>query len=155
MTTEMLETQDRWYLETMNSLEADSLVRGIIVACHHAPYTNSRIVDPSDDVQQRFVPRYVISPKGKLFITGHCHAFEHFRQHEKDFLVIGGGGGLQQPLLLGEERLWVDLFPQATEKRMFHYLSGVILPDSIRVVVRMLKPDFSGFENAYSLDLPW
>jgi hypothetical protein len=37
-----------------------------------------------------------------LFLSGHCHGFEHYKIGGKDFMVIGGGGGLHQPLKQGE-----------------------------------------------------
>jgi hypothetical protein len=155
MNSHMVHMQDAWFGSTMRSLDADTLVRGVIVACHHSPFTNSRIVDPSTDVQDHFVRGFLAGAKGMLFVSGHCHTFEHFREQGKDFLVIGGGGGLQQPLFVGSERLWVDHFPATSEKRMFHYLSGKIHATGIRLSVAMLKEDFSGFEEAYSIDIPW
>ena len=72
------EKQLNWYTKTLRELDADSSIQYIITACHHSPYTNSRIVKPSKEVQQKFVPPYLASPKSKLFLTGHCHGFEHY-----------------------------------------------------------------------------
>jgi 3',5'-cyclic AMP phosphodiesterase CpdA len=140
-----------WLDSTLAAFEADTSVGIVIVACHHPPFTNSTVVSPSVEVQGSFVPIYLRYAKCRLFLSGHCHAFEHFRQGGKDFLVIGGGGGLQQPLLTGSEAKWVDLFPRKTEKRMFHYLKCRITGEGLEVSVRMVKEDFSGFEEAYSL----
>lgn len=155
MSTEQVATQKHWYKGVMRSLESDSLVRGIIVACHHAPFTNSRIVDPSAEVQKQFVPGFIASEKGLAFISGHCHAFEHFEVGGKQFLVAGGGGGLQQPLLLGERQRWRDLFDPQTETRMFHYLEGLVNEKGVEINVRMLSNDFTGFETAYTMAIPW
>jgi Calcineurin-like phosphoesterase len=155
MANEDCEKQQQWYEKTMSAMDADTAVRGLIVACHHSPFTNSRIVDPSEEVQGRFVPRFLGSPKGMFFISGHCHAAEHFQEEGKNFLVVGGGGGLQHPLLLGDAQRWRDHFPVATEKRMFHYLAGKVSSSGIEVGFRMLKPDFSGFEDVYSIAVPW
>jgi len=92
MKQDRIEFQQKWYKETLDSLDKNSGVKSIIVSCHHAPYTNSKIVHPSIRVQENFVPLFISSSKCKLFITGHAHAFEHFIQSGKDFLVIGGGG---------------------------------------------------------------
>jgi hypothetical protein len=144
-----------WLDSTLSVLESDTTVAAVIMGCHHSPYTNSTIVSPSKEVEESFVPLYLRYAKCRLFVSGHCHAVEHFRQGGKDFLVIGGGGGLQQPLLTGSEQRWGDLFPEKTEKRMFHYLRCRITGHGLDVTVRMVKPDFSGFEDAYALSLPF
>ena len=95
-----IEFQQKWYHETLDSLDKDSRVKVIVivVSCHHAPFTNSKIVGSSKPVQEHFVPLFISTNKCRLFITGHAHAFEHFIQSGKNFLVIGGGGGIHQPL---------------------------------------------------------
>jgi hypothetical protein len=136
------------YQETLQELDKDSTVGIVVVACHHSPYTNSTIVSPSGDVQESFVPPFLQSAKARIFLSGHAHAAEHFQISTKDFLVIGGGGGLQHPLLTGPESRWQDLFPQKTEKRMFHYLEGLITSTSATFTVRMLNDDFTSFCDA-------
>lgn len=147
--------QNSWYEQTLNDLEKDSTIRMIIVGCHHSPYTNSTIVTPSEDVQKLFLPAFIDHPKCKLFISGHAHASEHFKQQGKDLLVIGGGGGLQQPLLTGKDQRWEDLTPMKTEKRMFHYLECHLTADGIVLTAKRLKKDFSGFETSYTFSLGW
>ncbi|HVF98172.1 MAG TPA: metallophosphoesterase, partial [Flavisolibacter sp.] len=93
--------QTDWYKTTLESLEADASVQFVITGCHHSPYTNSRIVKPSVEVEQKFVPSFIQSKKSVLFLSGHSHNFEHYKVQGKDFLVIGGGGGLRQPLRQG------------------------------------------------------
>jgi hypothetical protein len=139
--------QQAWYEETLARLEKDSTVDIVIVGCHHPPYTNSTIVSPSQEVQQSFVPPFLATSKCRLFVSGHCHAVEHFRNAGKDFLVIGGGGGLQQPLLIGAERRWADEFPVQTELRMFHYMQCRITAEEIRFTIRMLNDDFRSFHD--------
>lgn len=148
-------SQLSWLDSTLAACELDTTVGAVIVGCHHPPFTNSTIVPPSREVRQSFVPIYLRYPKCVLFLSGHCHAFEHFRQGGKDFLVLGGGGGLQQPLLTGSDVRWEDLFPLKTETRMFHYLSCRIMGERLEVTVRMVREDFSGFEDTYTLALPF
>jgi len=155
LTAEERKEQVAWLDSTLAAFESDTTVGGVFVCCHHPPYTNSTIVSPSTEVRDSFVPLYLRYQKCILFLSGHCHAFEHFRQGGKDFFVIGGGGGLQQPLLTGSDRRWEDLFPQKTEKRMFHYLRCRITGSGVELTVRMIKEDFSGFEDTYSLSLPY
>lgn len=138
--------QQSWYEDTLKTLDADSTIRVIIVTCHHAPYSNSKLVGSSKLVQQRFVPAYVASQKAKLFITGHSHAFERYEFEGKTFLVIGGGGGLRQPLNTSPSRL-PDL---ATDyKPMFHYLSIRREGDGLVLTSYCLKRDFSDFSVGY------
>lgn len=154
LSRDQITTQRQWFTSVMETLAEDALVRGIIVTCHHAPFTNSRIVDPSPEVQNQFVPGLLASAKALVFITGHCHAFEDFIVGGKHFLVSGGGGGLQQPLLMGADRRKVDRFIPPTETRMFHFLKGTITTDSLRIEIRMLREDMSRFETAHSLVVP-
>ena len=142
--------QQTWYKQTLTELDADPAVQVVIVTCHHAPYSNSKLVGSSKLVQQRFVPTYVKSQKGRLFITGHSHAFERYEFEDKTFLVIGGGGGLRQPLNTSPSRL-PDL---ATDyKPMFHYLSVRREGEGLMLTSYCLKKDFSGFSEGYHFEI--
>ncbi|MGE5842123.1 MAG: metallophosphoesterase family protein, partial [Deltaproteobacteria bacterium] len=140
-----------WYQETLQALDRDGTVGLVVVACHYPPYTNSTIVSPSVEVQKLFVSPFLESAKARIFFSGHAHAAEHFRIDGKDFLVIGGGGGLQHPLLSDSESRWPDLFPQKTQKRMFHYVEGILTGRSATLKVRMLKENFSWFVDAMTV----
>ncbi len=149
-----LSQQRQWLEEQLTRLDKDSSVSTIIVATHHSPYTNSKVVQTSSEVQKEFVPLFIKHRKCRLFISGHSHAFEHFRQQGKDFLVIGGGGGLLHTLRTGYDQKWKDLFPEKTGRRFFHYITCEIQAEGIMVSVRRLKPDNSGFETAYIFLIP-
>lgn len=146
-----LEIQQQWYDKTMNLLDKDAGVRVIIVACHHSPFTNSKIVDPSKNVQKYFVPGFLASTKARLFISGHSHNFEQFKHEGKDFLVIGGGGGLSQPLL--KKPASEDF--STTYKPMFHYVLMKRTTTGLAFVSRYLKPDFSDFTEGISFSIPY
>ena len=143
MTTAEILAQDNWYNNLIKKLDKDDAIKSIIVGCHHSPYTNSKIVKPSMEVRQNFVPAFINSKKCVLFLSGHSHNFERFNVQGKFFLVIGGGGGLHQPLHTNE--VTHDL--SADYKPMFHYLVVRRFGDTLQVVSRQLKPDFSGFDN--------
>ncbi|RYZ31097.1 MAG: metallophosphoesterase [Chitinophagaceae bacterium] len=140
--------QVKWYKETLQQLDADSSIHFIISGCHHSPYTNSKIVGANKDVQEKFVPLFLASKKSKLFITGHSHNFEHFQKDGKDFFVIGGGGGLHQPLRTGAD-CTADL--DADYKPAFHYLSVKRNRGQLKVSSVQLKKDFSCFEDGKSM----
>ena len=141
--------QQEWYKATLESLDKTDSVKAVIVCCHHAPYSNSKIVKCSNKVQENFVPAYIQSKKAQLFITGHAHAFEHFKMKGKDFLVIGGGGGLHQPLNNATGSL-PDL--AADYKPMFHYLSVKRFAGDLLITSHFLKNDFSGFSTGISFN---
>jgi UDP-2,3-diacylglucosamine pyrophosphatase LpxH len=142
--------QKNWYTTTLNNLDAADDVKAVIVCCHHSPYTNSKIVGSNKRVQQQFATPYIEAKKTKLFLSGHAHAFEHFKVHAKDFLVIGGGGGLHQPL-----RKFINSLEDFARhyKPKFHYLSVKILPETLVVTSHFLKPDFSGFDTGVSFSV--
>jgi hypothetical protein len=150
MTTAEILAQDNWYNSAIKKLDKDDAIKFIIVGCHHSPYTNSKIVKPSMEVRQNFVPAFINSKKCMLFLSGHSHNFERFKVQGKYFLVIGGGGCLHQPLYTSE--VTHDL--SADYKPMFHYLMVRRFGDTLQVVSRQLKPDFSGFENKLAFGIP-
>jgi predicted phosphodiesterase len=143
LTSTEIDFQQSWYESTLNALDNDPKVKVVIVTCHHAPYSNSKLVGSSKPVQLHFVPAFAQSQKGQLFITGHSHTFEHFKKFDKDFLVIGGGGGLHQPLTATLEDSALKYKP------MFHYLTVLRTGEVVHVISHFLKDDFSGFDKTY------
>jgi hypothetical protein len=138
--------QMNWYKSVMDSLDADPGTRGVIVCIHHPPYSNSSIVGSSQPVADRIVPVFTRSRKAVLFISGHSHNLEYFSKGEgKHFLVIGGGGGIAQPLIPGNARIHHDLVAQA-EKPMYFYLVVEKGIDGLKLIARGFKKDFSFFE---------
>jgi len=142
-----IEFQQKWYQKVLDSLDKDSHVKVIIVSCHHAPFTNSKIVGSSKPVQEHFVPLFISTNKCRLFITGHAHAFEHFVLSGKDFIVIGGGGGIHQPLRSDRTDLQADYKPQ------FHFLMITPKQKLLQIESYFLKDDFSGFDKRHILNL--
>jgi predicted MPP superfamily phosphohydrolase len=142
-----IQKQQNWYLETMNSLDADSGIKMILLCSHHPPYTNSKIVKPSVEVSKFFLPRFNDSPKSKLYISGHSHNLEFFGKADKKyFLVIGGGGGLTQPLYSADKRLFSDLIQQ-DKKPIYFYLVTERRGDSLHLFVRGLQRDFNSIKT--------
>jgi UDP-2,3-diacylglucosamine pyrophosphatase LpxH len=142
------ELQVKWYQETLKKLDSDSSIHFIISGCHHSPYTNSKIVGCSQDVQDKFVKPFLASEKSRLFLSGHCHGFEHYKKEGKDFLVIGGGGGLNQPLRQGEGTL-DDLAREY--KPLFHYLTILRNGHQLDVKSYMITKDYTLFEEGRSM----
>ena len=147
--------QQKFYAEQLAVLENDPEVKGIVICAHHPPYTNSKIVSPSFEGQREFVPLFLKSRKTKLFLSGHCHAAEHFIREGKHFLVLGGGGGLLHPLTIGADARFEDHFPLRTERRWFHYLRLQLNEEGWKVTFRMLRQDLASWVDIYSLGAPW
>lgn len=151
MSIEENEEQLKWYKETVAALDANPAVQYVITTCHHSPFTNSSVVSSNQTVQKLFAQPFLDSKKGKLFLSGHSHNFEHYQVEGKDFLVIGGGGGLHQPLKTGGPLL-VDLQPNY--KPLFHYLTVQRVHGSLQVTSYNLKSDFSTFQEGLKLTIP-
>jgi len=77
-------------------------------------------VRPSKKVQQLIVPKYLSTPKAKLFISGHAHLLELFKEDGKYFCVIGGGGGGKQGKKTGNKQRYNDLLANANHYRYFY-----------------------------------
>jgi hypothetical protein len=148
LTPEQQAEQQAFYETTLQAFDNDPAIRAVIVTCHHAPFSNSRLVGSCKPVQQRFIAPYLASQKAKLFITGHAHAFEKFEVGGKIFLVIGGGGGLQQPLS-------PDRHPDraAHYKPMFHYLTVKREEDTLHVCSHRLTDDQRAFDDGYGFEV--
>lgn len=149
LTKEEVLKQKNWYESEIKHLDQNDSVRLIIVGCHHSPFTNSKLVRSSVPVQIQFLPAFFSSPKCKLFVSGHAHAFEHFRRSGKDFVTIGGGGGLTHPL--NKDNRMEDLCCEY--KPAFHYITVRVREDTLHVLSHRLKYDFTGFEDGYNFNV--
>jgi predicted MPP superfamily phosphohydrolase len=135
-----------WYKSEMDSLDTDPAIKAIIVGIHHAPYSNSKIVGSSKQVADLVVPVFEKSQKSKLFISGHSHNLEYFSDSiGKHFLVIGGGGGIEQPLIPVSKRIYFDLIDQDV-KPLYFYLIIEKKRNGLKLIVRGFKKDFRFFE---------
>ena len=103
ITDSMREHQKRWYDSTLLALDADASVRCIVVCGHHPPFTNSMNVSDDLEVQRSFVPLFLQRKKSRLWLSGHSHAFEHFRKEGREFIVAGGGGAPRHKLMADDE----------------------------------------------------
>ena len=141
-----LSKQLEWYKSEMNSLDSDPVVKAIIVCTHHAPYSNSKIVGSSEPVENLIIPVFEKTRKSKLFISGHSHNLEYFSDSiGKHFLVIGGGGGITQPLIPVNKRKYHDLLKQDI-KPLYFYLVIEKNGNNLKLIARGFKKDFRFFE---------
>ena len=134
------EKQAEWYRNALTEFQDhNDQVKIILVACHHSPYTNSKIVTDNKDVQQTFVEPFYNTSKAKLFFSGHCHSYERFKKKNKLFVVSGGGGGPRHKLRTNAPHN--DLYiKQKGELRDFNFCKITILNNGVRTeMVRMTK----------------
>jgi 3',5'-cyclic AMP phosphodiesterase CpdA len=141
-----------WYISELNKMENDGKVKFICVLSHHPPYTNSTIVNPSDEIRNLYVSPFTKSQKAALFFSGHCHSYEKFTDSGKYFIVSGGGGGPRQKLNTNKSsRKYIDLF-EGPEIRFFHFCELEINHNSMHVKVVRLN-DNGSFDIADEIDI--
>ena len=134
-----------WYKSALDSLDANPAILAIFVCTHHSPYSNSKVEGCSQPVIDLIVPAFEKSKKSKLFISGHSHNLEYFSEGlDKHFLVIGGGGGIAQPLIPMNDRIHHDLLPQES-KPVYFYLIVERNKNFIKLTARGFKKDFNYF----------
>ena len=130
--------QQIWYDSTLAAYQKDSIIRFVITVDHHPPFTNDRMVSGSQEVRKHFLPAFYRSSKAIVFVSGHAHRFEHFLKREKDFLVIGGGGGLLHDAR--ENPSEFNLYDGADGGMFFHYVRCRASADSILFEVVKVSP---------------
>lgn len=131
--------QRTWFEQQLTACEKDVTIRAIVVSSHHPPFTNSSVV--SDDVRTRdeFVPLFMKSVKGRLWLSGHCHALEMFERDGKTFVVSGGGGGPRQKLFTGAAARYTDQL-SGSSIRPLHSLLLQRIGDSLMITVDSIAP---------------
>jgi hypothetical protein len=113
--------QRTWYEEQLIHFDDHPDIRGVLVFVHHPPYTNSTRSGDDLWVQRVYVPAFVHARKTLAMFAGHVHAYEHFHEQGKHFIVSGGGGGPRPKLSMGKHRRHLDLF-DGPAIRDFHFL---------------------------------
>lgn len=141
----VIKNQNNWLDNILDSLSKLSTVKSIIVCTHHSPYTNSTIVSSSIEVQQNFLPIFKKYKKAKLFLTGHSHNLEHFKESDKDYLVLGGGGGAMQNLRTSD--FIKDDLIQTNQRLIYFYLIIKQFNNELIIIERGFNTDKSKFEE--------
>jgi len=127
--------QQAWYRTTLAACDENPAIAGVLVFAHHPPYTNSTVTRDDVAVQRAFVPALAGSRKTLAMISGHTHAYEHFQEQGKHFIVAGGGGGPRVRLREGARRRHLDHF-EGPAPRPFHCLWMIPGPVGLEVEVR-------------------
>jgi len=144
--------QQAWFGATLAACDKDAAIAGVLVFAHHPPYTNSTVTRDDAAVRQAFVPALAGSRKTLGMISGHTHAYEHFLEQGKHFIVAGGGGGPRVRLRLGTRQVHHDLCPGAAP-RPFHFLWMTPVADGVRVEVKGLEKGATALQEMDQFDL--
>jgi 3',5'-cyclic AMP phosphodiesterase CpdA len=113
--------QNQWYLGELERYEHDQTISCVIVCCHEAPFTNSRVVAPSKKSKLYFAEPFLKFKKASLFFTGHAHTYEHFQIGGKTFIVSGGGGGPRHKVTTATRQRRYDDRYDGGELRFMHF----------------------------------
>lgn len=148
------QSEQEWFGQTLQQLDADTAIAGVLVFTHQPPFTNSTVTWDDPAVQAAFLPALRDSRKALAVISGHTHAYEHLVEGGKQYIVTGGGGGPRVPLHTGRERHHADLFGGPTI-RPFHFLW--ITPEDwgVRVEVRGLDKGQTALRTIDEFELRW
>ena len=155
MSQSEIDQQQSWYEKTLQECATDSKIKAVIVGCHHPPYTDSKNISFDKRVRQSIVPPFIQNKKTILFLSGHSHTFEHFVNGEKNFLIIGGGGGPQHETSENNEDLPKEVTRQKHKIENFFYIESLPSQDHLQLRLQELNTEFSGFHTAYKLDIPF
>lgn len=91
--------QRKWFVKTVQQADKNSAIVALVVCGHHPPFTNNVVVKDEKWMHKTFVPSYLTSKKGLLWLSGHAHGYEHIVEQGKTFVVTAGGGGPRAGLL--------------------------------------------------------
>lgn len=141
------------YSALLEDLERDDDVRGIIVASHHPPYSNSRIRNNAAIVSA-FAEPFLAAQKTRLYLSAHVHSYERFEVGGKMFVVSGGGGGPRRSIDVSDGRRWTHDAFQGEKMRPFHYLRMHITLDAIKVETMMLAETMRRWQRRWRGDPP-
>jgi predicted MPP superfamily phosphohydrolase len=140
--------QAEQYKKWLGELEEDPEVKGVLVAAHHAPYTNSELgANPA--VISMFAEPFYSARKTRLFLSGHVHNYERFVTGDKMFVVSGGGGGpLRSVDVTSSRRFQNDAYRSKAPIRPFHYVRLTVDENTLKAETRFIvKGQFKTGDN--------
>jgi Icc-related predicted phosphoesterase len=152
LTSSEIRNQEQDYDKWLTELDNDPSVRGVLVASHHPPYTNSDL-GLNSEVYEMFAKPFLQSKKTRLFLSGHVHSYERFVSGDKMFVVSGGGGGPRRVIDISSSRpLQNDAYRIGT-LRPFHYIRLKVTDSELRGEVMMLQRDRFKVGDRFSVGL--
>lgn len=135
------EAQARRYEELLHELDENPDVRGVVVASHHPPYTNSDLSGSSElrIVRNMFAAPFLAARKTRLYLSGHIHSYERFVSGDKTFVISGGGGGPRREVSISKSRPYTNDAYRKEVLRPFHYIRMKVREDALNCEVMMLR----------------
>jgi Icc-related predicted phosphoesterase len=148
-----IERQAEQYKKWLGQLEEDPEVKGVLVAAHHAPYTNSELgANPA--VISMFAQPFYNARKTRMFLSGHVHNYERFVTGDKTFIVSGGGGGpLRSVDTSSARRFQNDAYRSKAAIRPFHYIRLTVDENSLKAETRFIVKNQFKTGDTFSLGL--
>jgi hypothetical protein len=133
--------QQKTFVQTLEKLDSDPTVRGVIVLAHHVSYTNAE-VGPSQNMITGYAEPFLAAKKTRLFLSGQVRSYERFifNDGEKQFINSGGGGAPRRTVDVSEDRPFKNDFPTKIGLlRPFHFLKLTITDEAIKGEAMMLQ----------------
>jgi hypothetical protein len=133
--------QQKIFVKTLEKLDSDPAVQGIIVLAHQAPYTNSAL-GPNQDMITGYAEPFLAAKKTRLFLSGQVHSYERFtfNDGEKQFINSGGGGAPRRTVDISEDRPFRnDPTGRLPMLRPFNFLKLTITDEAIKGESMMLQ----------------
>lgn len=147
--------QHAWYEAALTRAAEDPSVRGVFVAVHHPPYTNSTVTGDETHVQRWFVDAFSRCPKTLAMLSGHVHSYERFERGGKVYVVSGGGGGPRARLAMGDARRHRDDVFDGPAIRDFHFTVYTVCDDGVDAEVRGLAKGGAEFREMDRFRMGW
>lgn len=145
------EAQAERYRALLLRMDLDPSVRGVIVADHHPPYSNSDLhID--ERVRGEFAVPFQEGRKTCLFLSGHVHSYERFSIDGKVFVVSGGGGGPRREVDTSATRRYMTDRWRHGSRRPHNYLRIEIDPTGLHAETMMLVGDGFRVGDRWTVD---
>ena len=152
---EQWDVQRKWYEEKLDALEKDDTVTAVLVFFHHAPRTNSSVVNDDPNALSTFVPPFMAKKKTLAIVTGHAHGYERFEDQGKAFIVTAGGGGPRSPLLPPEKERHHDDKFRGLPLRHLHFVEFTVTTNGLYADVIALPKGDTEVCRMDQFTLPW
>jgi 3',5'-cyclic AMP phosphodiesterase CpdA len=148
-------SQVRWYGRELEELDADVAVRGVLVAFHHPPFTNSTVTGDATLVQRVLVPPFARSKKTLAMLNGHTHSYERFVHDGKTYVVSGGGGGPRAAVDVTPGRRHPEDQYAGPSVRDFGFTVYTVGERGVTAEVRGLAKGGTEWRTLDTFELPW
>ena len=145
--------QHSWLEDTLNTLDDSPDLKALLGYWHHPAFTNSMIVRPSKRSLNHFAFPLLAHPLFALGLSGHAHAYEHFRHEQAHFVVSGGGGGPLHRLRHPKRRRYTEHYPDQRRLGFMHFCELTLSPIGIQLTAHRISD--ASTARVDSFHVPW